>query len=252
MRYLGLFLFVFTIYLSGTSTWAQPLPDSEVQFYERSAKNPGDKEESDQPGIAVGDPVQPYNRGIFFFNDKLYFYLLKPVSKGYKAVIPERARVSVKNLSENINMPGRFFNCLLQGKLKEAGTEALRFTINSTVGVVGLFDPAKSMFHLKEQEEDFGQTLGKYGMGPGSYIEWPLLGSSSLRDTLGLIGDAALDPFTYLSLITPLTLIQRALDRINELSLDKDTYESMVEGAIDPYLAVQDAYIQNRNKKIKE
>lgn len=238
--YLVLFVFVLAIYLPKSSSWAQ---------------QSGAKEKPDQPNVEspiINDPIQPYNRGIFFFNDKLYFYLLKPVSQGYKAAVPERARVSVKNLLENIGMPGRFVNCLLQGKLKGANAEILRFTINSTMGVVGLFDPAKSIFHLEKQEEDFGQTLGQYGMGAAFYIEWPLLGPSSLRDTLGLVGDAALDPFTYLSLVTPLTLIQRALDHINELSLDKDSYEGIVEPAIDPYLAIQDAYIQNRNKWIKE
>jgi len=200
----------------------------------------------------ISDPIQPYNRRIFIFNDRLYFYVLKPVSNGYKAIVPERARISIRNLFDNINMPGRFINCLLQRKLKGASTEVLRFTINSTIGIGGLFDPARSIFHLEKKEEDFGQTLGTYGMGPISYIQWPFLGPSSLRDTLGLIGDAAFDPFTYLSIITPITLIQRVLDRINELSLDKGTYESIVKSAIDPYLAVQDAYVQNRNKKIEE
>jgi phospholipid-binding lipoprotein MlaA len=119
------------------------------------------------------------------------------------------------------------------------------------MGVAGLFDPAKSFFHLEKQEEDFGQTLGRYGMGPGFYIEWPFLGPSSFRETLGLGGDAAADPFTYL--LGPWERFgARSFDYINELSLDQDTYESIIEPAIDPYLAIQDAYIQNRNKKIKE
>ena len=152
-------------------------------------------------------------------------------------------------------MPDRFVNCLLQGKFKGAGTEALRFTINSTMGIGGFFDPAKSQFHLKVQDEDFGQTLGKYKMGQVLFIQWPFLGPSTLRDTLGYVGDTALDPLTILSFyINPfVTEGAYTYNVFNEISIDKgESYENITKPAIDPYIALQDSYIQNRTKRIKE
>jgi phospholipid-binding lipoprotein MlaA len=152
-------------------------------------------------------------------------------------------------------MPIRFFNCLFQGKFKGAGTEMLRFLINTTVGVAGFSDPARSHFHLEIHDEDFGQTLGKYGMGSDYYIEWPLFGPSNVRDTFGLVGDIALNPITLLSFVaTPfLGPSIKAYDTVNDVSLDKGkAYETITVPAIDPYIALQDAYTQNRIKKIKE
>jgi phospholipid-binding lipoprotein MlaA len=204
---------------------------------------------------SIKDPFQPYNRAIFIFNDKTYYYVVKPMYKGYNTVMPEKVRLRVRKFFSNIKTPGRLFNCLFQGKFKGAGVEALRFTINSTVGVVGLFDPARTEFNLDKQDEDFGQTLGKYEMGPGFFIEWPLLGPSNIRDTLGYVGDAALDPLTILSFfVNPLfTSGANSYNTFNEISLDKgDAYESITKPAIDPYIALQDAYTQSRIKKIKE
>ncbi|MBI2471069.1 MAG: VacJ family lipoprotein [Planctomycetes bacterium] len=204
----------------------------------------------------VKDPLQSYNRAIFVFNDKAYHYFIKPIYTGYNSMIPEKARVSVRNFFTNIKMPVRFFNCLFQGELKGAGTELARFVINSTVGVVGFFDPAKSKFHLQRQERDFGQTLAKHKVNSGIYIVWPFLGPSTVRDTAGLVGDAALNPLGWISyfFLTPLEGFGNyAYDTVNDVSIDKgQTYESVTKPAIDPYIALQDAYVQNRIKKIKE
>src|SRR3990167_11003707 len=116
------------------------------------------------------------------------YYFVNPISPEKNAMVPKKARVSVKNFFTNIKMPVRFFNCLFQGKLKGAGTELARFVIKSTVGVAGLFDPAKSKFHLERHERDFGQTLAKHKMNSGIYIVWPFLGPSTVRDTVGLVG----------------------------------------------------------------
>ena len=204
----------------------------------------------------VKDPLQSYNRAIFTFNDKAYHYFIKPIYTGYNSMVPEKARVSVRNFFSNVKMPVRFFNCLFQGEFKGAGTELARFVINSTVGVAGFFDPAKSKFHLKKQERDFGQTLAKHKMNSGVYIVWPFLGPSTVRDTIGLAGDAALNPLSWVSyffLTLPEGFGNYAYDTVNEVSLDKgQTYESITKPAIDPYIALQDAYVQNRIKKIKE
>ena len=204
----------------------------------------------------VKDPLQPYNRAIFTFNDKAYHYFIKPIYTGYNSMIPEKARVSVRNFFTNVKMPVRFFNCIFQGNMRDAGTELARFVINSTVGVAGFFDPAKSKFHLEKHERDFGQTLAKHKMHSGVYIVWPFLGPSTVRDTVGLAGDAALNPLSWISyfFLTPIESFGNyAYDTVNDISIDKgQTYESITKPAIDPYIALQDAYVQNRIKKIKE
>jgi phospholipid-binding lipoprotein MlaA len=202
----------------------------------------------------VKDSLPSYNRAVFTFNDKLYYYFFRPLSKGYKAVLPEVARLGVRNFFVNVRTPGRFFNCIFQGKFKGAGTELSRLLINSTIGGAGFSDPAKKYFHLDLQDEDFGQTLGSYNMGSGSHLELPFFGPSNVRDAFGLIIDTALDPVTLLMFLSPYASpAARAYIAINDISIDKgDTYEGLVEQAIDPYIAVQDAYAQNRTKKIKE
>ncbi|MFQ5712704.1 MAG: VacJ family lipoprotein [Candidatus Scalinduaceae bacterium] len=260
-------ILVFTICLCKVSVWAESVRVSE----EQSSETVNDKEipkmdavnkddELDRTDMVlettlVKDPIQPYNRAIFTFNDKLYFHAIRPAYKGYNVAVPEKARSGVRNFFSNIKTPVRFFNCIFQGKFKGAGTELLRLTINSTGGLAGFLDPAKKYFHLEKQEEDFGQTLGKYGMGHGSFIEWPFFGPSNMRDTLGFVGDVALNPLTVVSFVVNpfITTGSGIYNELNEVSLDKgEAYESIVKPAIDPYIAVQDAYTQNRAKKIKE
>lgn len=269
------FLLLLTTCTYKASVWAESLPVSEGQYVETISDEKGTEEDTinededwgdwedeewednneEIERALIKDPIQPYNRAIFTFNDKAYYYAIKPMYKGYNAVVPEKARVSVRKLFSNLRTPIRLVNCLFQGKFKGAGTEALRFTINSTVGIAGFFDPAKSQFHLEEQDEDFGQTLGKYRMGHGIFIEWPFLGPSTIRDTLGYAGDAALDPLTFLSFfVNPfVTSGAGAYNTFNEVSLDKgEAYENLTKAAFDPYISLQDAYIQNRNKRTEE
>lgn len=235
----------------------EPVPEDKV-----AEKRTADEDvESEQPGEGdvgplVKDPYEPYNRAMFVFNDKVFHYFIKPVYTGYNSMVPEKARVSVRNFFDNVKMPIRFFNCLFQGEFKGAGTEMLRFMVNSTVGVGGLFDPAKSKFNLQKKEKDFGQTLAKHRMGSGSYIVWPFIGPSTTRDTVGLVGDAALYPLTWISyfFLTPIEGFGgNTYDTVNDISIDKgSTYENITKPAVDPYIALQDAYLQNRNKKNKE
>lgn len=238
------------------------LPEGNVSGEETIGKDDDeDPSEADQIGMEaevapVKDSLQPFNRAMFFFNDKAFHYFFKPIYKGYNSMIPVQARVSVKNFYSNIRMPVRFFNCLFQANFKGAGTEMLRFVINSTVGVAGFLDPAKSKFHIEKQDRDFGQTLGKYRMKSGTYIVWPFVGPSNTRDTIGFVGDTALDPITWVSyfFLKPIESVGNyTYESVNGLSVDTgDTYESVTKPAIDPYIALQDAYLQNRLKKIKE
>ncbi len=200
----------------------------------------------------IADPLEPINRIFFTFNDKLYFWLLKPIAKGYGKVVPEPARVGIRNFFSNLLMPIRLINCLLQGKLKAAGTETIRFIINSTVGFLGVQDVAKNEGHLEVHEEDLGQSLGVYGLGPGIYINWPIFGPSSLRDTVGMIGDFFLDPVNYAVTRTKYRIAVKGYDKVNSTSLTIGEYESLKKAALDPYVAVRDAYFQYRRNLIKK
>ena len=202
--------------------------------------------------VTIADPLEPFNRAMFTFNDRLYFGVLKPVAEAYRAVVPEPSRVSVGNFFSNLRSPVRFVNCLLQANGIGAATELFRFMLNSTIGLAGLFDAAGSEeIGLLRQDEDFGQTLGFYGIGHGFYIVWPFLGPSSPRDTVGLAGDY----FAYvISYLDPwyAWLTVRVYQATNDTSLAIGNYEAIKEAAIDPYLAVRNAYIQYRHKKVEE
>jgi phospholipid-binding lipoprotein MlaA len=150
-----------------------------------------------------------------------------------------------------LEFPIRFVNCLLQAKFRGAGTELSRFAVNSTIGLAGFMDVAENNLGIEEREEDFGQTLEVYGLGPGIYIYWPVLGPSSLTGTVGLVGDGFLDPLNYLS-ETKYTIAANAYDVTNSFSLDVgEDYENMKK-QIDPYIFLRDFYNQSQQKKIKE
>ncbi|MBN1850007.1 MAG: VacJ family lipoprotein [Deltaproteobacteria bacterium] len=200
----------------------------------------------------IADPLEPINRFFFHFNDKLYSWVLRPVAKGYSAVVPKSARICVRNFFHNIAFPIRFVNCLLQAKFNSAMVELSRFITNSIVGLAGFFDVATTKFELNEQEEDFGQTLGKYGFGPGFYINWPIFGPSSLRDTFGMAGDFFLDPWNQVDLTTEENIGIYTYDKVNSTSLSLGEYEDMKKAALDPYVAIRDAYFHYRKNKIKE
>jgi len=199
----------------------------------------------------VADPLESVNRAIFVFNDKAYFWVMKPIAQGYRAVVPQGVRVSVRNFFSNLGTPIRLANNLLQAKFEGAGTELLRFVINSTIGMAGLFDPAKTGFHVEKRNEDLGQTFGRYGLGQGFYIVLPILGPSTARDTVGLVGDYFIDPLTYIGDPWAETGV-RAFKSENEVSLSIGDYEDLKESSLDPYVAIRDAYVQNRAKKVRE
>lgn len=204
------------------------------------------------PYQSIADPIEPWNRLMFTFNDRVYFWLMKPASKVYNAVLPEPVRVSVNNFFTNLTTPVRFVNCILKLKMKCAGVELARFTTNSTIGFGGLFDVAKNNWHLEKQDEDLGQTLGYYGIGDGFYIIWPFLGPSSVRDSVGLFGDGFLTPQNY---VTPFFFDALAIDAgqyFNDNALHIGDYEDFKEAAIEPYVALRDAFVQHRKSLYKK
>lgn len=199
----------------------------------------------------IADPLEPFNRAMYRFNDKLYLWVLKPVAQGYSKVVPEPARVSVDNFFTNLAFPVRFVNCLLQANFGGAAKELGRFTINTLWGIGGLLDPAADReINLTKQDEDLGQTLGSYGIGQGFYITWPVFGPSTPRDTVGMVGDSFLRPFTY---VDPwyVGAGAKAFDLVNDTSLRIGDYEALTGAAVDPYVAIRDAYVQYRMKKVK-
>jgi len=216
--------------------------DNSLEFFGEDAK---------EEVVQVADPLSPWNRAMFHFNDKLYFWLLKPLSRGYKAVIPTPVRSGVKNFFHNLTMPIRMVSCLLQGKGRAASAELSRFLINSTVGVFGFGNPARRWPELDPSEEDLGQTLGSYGIGNGFYIVWPILGPSTMRDSIGMVGDWFLNPVSYVD-STETYLEIRGVETVNDTSFKIGDYESLKEAAIDPYVALRNAYIQHRKKKVEE
>jgi phospholipid-binding lipoprotein MlaA len=206
--------------------------------------------DDDEEILDVWDPIEPFNRGMFWFNDKLYFYLLKPVARGWRWLIPRPGQVALGNVFYNLATPVRMINAGLQGKFGDAGNELNRFAINTTIGIGGMFDTAKVHFDIKKKDEDTGQTLGYYGVGPGPYLVLPFFGPSNARDGIGLLADSRLDLVYYLwedqdywaAII---------LEVINKTALDKDTYESVKKDALDPYLFVRDAYAQYRQNLVE-
>jgi phospholipid-binding lipoprotein MlaA len=198
----------------------------------------------------IPDPFEPVNRAVFVFNDGFYFCVLKPVTLGYKAVVSEPFRVCFRNAFYNLESPIHIANCMLQGKFKGAGNETLRLLINTTLGFFGFFDQAKDKFNIDKCDEDLGQTLGAWGLGPGFYIEWPFYGSSSVRDTAGFIGDLVFDPRTYV--FHPAVYLVRPVEVVNETSFRIGDYEALKKAALDPYVAKREAYHQYRLNRIRE
>ncbi|MFH2204299.1 MAG: VacJ family lipoprotein [Elusimicrobiota bacterium] len=199
----------------------------------------------------VFDPLRGYNRFMFKVNDKFYYYLLRPLALHYRFAVPKQARTAVSKSFHNLYFPVRFVNTLLQLKFKKAGMEFGRFVVNSSVGVGGLFDPAGRYLKWRPSDEDFGQTLGHYGMGGGFPVVLPLLGPSNVRDGLALAPDALLNPLSY-AVELPMSVAARAGEKFNYASLHLGEYESVKKDALDPYTFLRDAYEQNRDKKIQE
>ena len=197
----------------------------------------------------IADPLRPFNIVMYHFNDKLYFYALKPVARGWRAVVPETARTGVKNFFHNLAAPIRFVNALLQLKGEKAVAELGGFMLNSTFGVLGFGNLAKDVEGLEPAPEDLGQTFGHYGVGHGLYLVLPVFGPSSARDAVGLVGDSFLDPVGY---VDPWELETglRITDAVNKTSFRIGDYEALKEAALEPYDALKNAYLQRRTKSV--
>ncbi len=199
----------------------------------------------------IYDPIEPFNRAIFSFNNAADKIILEPVSKGYKK-LPSPIQLGISNFLSNLRMPLVFVNQLLQGQGKNASESAGRFLVNSTIGVFGLVDVADKI-GLEEKDEDFGQTLATWGVGDGFYIVLPLVGPSNLRDTAGMVLTYTTDPINAYAVsegeawIIPL---RRSVNAVDQRSKIIDEVNAVRNNSLDYYAAVRSSYYQNRKAAI--
>ncbi|UVE19732.1 VacJ family lipoprotein [Pseudomonas sp. LS44] len=196
---------------------------------------------------AEEDPWEGFNRAIFRFNDTLDTYALKPLAQGYQTITPQFLEDGVHNVFNNVGDVGNLANNLLQGKIHDAGVDSSRLIFNTTFGLLGFFDVGTSM-GLNRNDEDFGQTLGAWGIGSGPYLMLPFFGPSTVRDAPAMIPDSYLGPYPYIDHV-PTRNVTRGVDvidtRANLLSAEK-----MING--DKYVFIRNVYLQNREFKVQD
>ena len=194
------------------------------------------------------DPLEPLNRGIYSFNEHIDGLILKPAAEAYRLLLPAFARTGVSNFFSNLNDVLVALNNLLQGKVNHAASDASRVVVNSTIGVLGFIDVA-SKIGLEKHDEDFGQTLGYWGVGDGPYLVLPFFGPSNFRDAIGRIPDYYADPVTYVDPVSDRNTLWglRVVNRRAELLGASRVLEA---AALDPYEFVRDAYLQRRRNLI--
>ncbi len=204
--------------------------------------------------VTIPDPLESWNRMWFRFNHVFLLDVMKPLYRGYCVVMPQPFRNGLSNALHNMQAPIRIVNRLLQGEIKQMWVEIGRFVVNSTLGGGGLLDVTaqnRVLVPFSENGADFGTTLSVWGVGEGCYLVWPFFGPSTVRDTVGLVGDAAASPFfwgaepigpvdTWTSYSTSAALKFNAVGRII------DGYELIVNNSVEPYVALRDAYVHSR------
>jgi len=198
------------------------------------------------------DPWEGFNEKMFNFNrEVLDRFLLKPIATGWDFIFPDMVQRGFRNMFDNIDVVRRVVNNSLQLKFTGAATELARFTINSTIGLVGFFDVAKDGFGIEQRDEDTGQTFGVWGAGPGPYLVLPFLPPATVRDGIGYVFDGAMFPPSY---FIPWwgVIIGSFTETVNERSLNLDRFERVAESTVDLYGAVRNAYLQRRAAAIKQ
>ncbi|OGK77091.1 MAG: hypothetical protein A2X50_17360 [Candidatus Rokubacteria bacterium GWF2_70_14] len=204
------------------------------------------------PAIEEYDPWESFNESMFTFNRNLDTYVLKPAAQAYNFVVPDELQQMIDRGFENIRVVPRVVNNLLQAKWAGAGREIARFLINSVVGIGGLWDMAKQEWGIEKSKEDFGQTLGVWGAGPGPYLILPFLPPMTIRDGIGTAVDGAMDPLSYFLPFIWERFAMKAGDIVNDRSLNLELFEGVEETTVDLYTAVRNAYLQRRARQIKE
>ena len=202
------------------------------------------------PGAgAVHDPWESYNRKMFRFNMAIDRAVLRPIARGYRSAMPAPARTGVSNFLDNLEQPLSSVNQLLQGKPLRAGSDLARFLVNLTFGIGGFLDPAATL-DLPVGDEDFGQTFGRWGIGPGPYLVLPFMPARGVRDWFGEVGDVQLEPSHYLDGEGE-RIAANALDLVEQRYRLLDLDEAL-DSAYDPYVFVRDAWAQRREYKVRD
>lgn len=191
------------------------------------------------------DPWEGFNRSVFAFNHAAYEYVLIPVSDGYKTVVPGPVRSSVGNFFANLREPLNLLNNLFSGEVADAGSNLGRFLINSTVGLLGLFDPATSWFEIDPKRRSVGDTLASYGVGSGPYLVLPLLGQSDVRGGFSVLTEGFIHPVNHVA-DSPQNYQLRAFDGVDDFSEQSETYQNLYQNADDPYLYFRNQYLQGQ------
>jgi len=194
------------------------------------------------------DPWESWNRNVHEFNEVMDAYIARPVAKGYQAILPRFVRTGIGNFFSNLGEVPTAINDLLQAKPVDATKSSGRFLINSTVGILGLFDVA-SLMGIEEHSEDLGQTLAVWGIGSGPYVVLPVFGPSTLRDSLSIYPNYQLKPINYAPLTTEESYGVLALDLVHRRH-NLLSQEALIQG--DKYIFYRDVYLQNRNYEIKD
>lgn len=208
----------------------------------------GQDEKGTQDGNGTGnDPLEAVNRPIYKFNETLDGVALEPAAKGYRAITTPDIRKGVRNAVTNLDAPNNVLNSVFQGDVNGIFTSFWRFAINSTLGIGGLVDVA-SEAGLKEDNKDFGQTLGMYGVPSGPYLMVPVIGPSNPRDLTGEVVDTLTNPFNYLA--TPVTIGIRVTDVVTKREELLDTLAHVRKTSFDPYATIKSAYQQRREHSI--
>ena len=198
----------------------------------------------------INDPIDPLensNRSIYTFNENLDEAILEPAADGYDYITPNFLQKGFNNFFDNINYPVTIINQVLQGNIEESLQDTLRFTINSSIGILGLFDPASRM-GLTEHDEDFGQTLAVWGIKEGPYLMLPFFGPKTLRSLTGDLADVLFNPLLNID-DTNLKIKTNLISILQDRS-DLSTLEEELDNSFDPYQYIKDSYIQNRKYKI--
>ncbi|MEY2686484.1 MAG: hypothetical protein RL375_682 [Pseudomonadota bacterium] len=198
--------------------------------------------------VANPDPLEKVNRQVFAFNDALDNAVIRPAAETYQAVVPRPVRIAFTNFFSNVRDVWSAFNLLVQGRVEAAASDMFRFTTNSSFGMFGLIDVASEL-GLERHNEDFGQTLGRWGFPAGAYIVWPVLGPSTVRDSIGLPVDTLAAPDVFVRDIPVRNMLTATRVVSTRANLLKAT-QVLDDIALDRYSFVRDAYLQRRRSLI--
>ncbi len=243
--------------LTSCSSAAKKQPDVAVAISDKSGDGKAvadvgaDDDDLDEYAVvSIADPLEKVNRGTFWLNHGIYTYLIRPVSKVYRTIVPKPVRQGLDNAYQNVAFPVRVVNHTLQGNLPRAGQETGKFLVNSTVGVGGFMRPSDRIPALANvPSADTGQTFARWGIGHGYYLVLPILGPSSVRETVGYAGDYALNPVNWVTILYggyAWTLAIPYTNTVRSTPGQMDQYDAAIGNAVDPYLAARSSFVQYR------